>query len=95
MTSQQLIAWDINGDAAYPLEVAPLNRKWMDETNQRFAYRCLPLVIANQCGWMIHCPFGFTAKWNGNADQKAIRFWYHQRKKDARVSSHFGFLAAA
>jgi hypothetical protein len=91
MTSPQLIAWDIHGDAAYPLTTAPVARQWMDETAQRFAYRCLPLVIANQAGWMIRCPFGFTAKWNGNVDQKAIRLWYHERKKDARVSSHFGY----
>jgi hypothetical protein len=63
----------------------------MDKTDRRFAYRCLPMVIANQCGWTIHCPFGFTAKWNGKDDPKAIRFWYHDRKKDERVSSHFGF----
>lgn len=91
MTSQPLIAWDVNGDAAYPLRPAPLTRGWMDNTSQRFAYRCLPLVIANQSGWTIHCPFGFTAKWNGNPDLKAIRFWFHERKKDQRVSSHFGY----
>ena len=89
--SQQLIAWDIDGNSHYPLRAAPIARDWMDATNQRFAYRCLPLVIANQAGWMIHAPFGFTAKWNGNVDEKAIRFWYHERKKDYRVTSHFGY----
>ena len=90
MTSQPFIAWDIDGNADVPPEVAPVARDWMDATAQRFAYRCLPMVMANQCGWMIHCPIGFTAKWNGGDAAKSIRLWYHNRKRDERVCSHFG-----
>lgn len=90
MTSQPLIAWDIDGNADFPIRVAPVARDWMDATNQRFAYRCLPMVIANQCGWMIHCTFGFTAKWDGRDAEKSIRLWYHNKKRDTRVCSHFG-----
>lgn len=85
-----IIAWDIYGKSDFRIETAPVAREWMDQTDQRFAYRCLPLVIANQSGWMIHCPFGFTARWNGQDSRKGIRLWYHSRKKDDRVSSHFG-----
>jgi len=91
MKTPQLIAWDIFGNSDFPLTVAPVTRDWMDETHQRFAYRCLPLVIANQSGWMIHCPIGFTARWNGGTTAKAIRLWYHNRQRDQRVSSHFGY----
>ena len=31
-------------------------RLWMDETHSRFAYRCLPLTIANAMGWEILLP---------------------------------------
>ncbi|QJU60057.1 hypothetical protein HL653_22035 [Sphingomonas sp. AP4-R1] len=44
---------------------APRRRAWMDETPESFAYRCLPLSIANSHGWEIANPFGFSARWNG------------------------------
>ena len=42
---------------------ADWERDWMDSTPNRFAYRCLPLTIANQTGWWIKNPVGFTATW--------------------------------
>ncbi len=44
---------------------APVTRPWMDEAPQGFAYRCLPLNIANAHGWEVLCPTGFEAVWNG------------------------------
>ena len=44
---------------------APLERAWMDASPSRFAYRCLPLNIANAHGWEILCTAGFSATWNG------------------------------
>lgn len=40
-------------------------RKWMDDTNQSFAYRCLPLNIANMHGWEVRCHAGFRIYWTG------------------------------
>jgi len=37
----------------------------MDDTPESFAYRCLPLNIANAHGWEILIPCGFEAEWNG------------------------------
>jgi len=51
---------------------APAERDWMDKSDQRYAYRCLPLGIANAYGWEILSPSGFTAIWNGYADLDAI-----------------------
>jgi Family of unknown function (DUF6065) len=48
-------------------------RDWMDATDQRFAYRCLPLSIANASGWEILCPAGFEAQWDGGSGKEAIR----------------------
>lgn len=45
------------------LVAATVDRVWMDETVMRFAYRCLPLSIANQGGWVVTCPLDFTATW--------------------------------
>lgn len=44
---------------------APTTRPWMDSSPQAFAYRCLPLNIANGHGWEILCPTPFAARWNG------------------------------
>ena len=37
----------------------------MDETDLRYAYRCLPLTIANAMGWEILLPAKIIAEWNG------------------------------
>ena len=67
---------------------ASANRQWMDDTAESFAYRCLPLNIANARGWEILTPCDVTAYWtggprvedvilkvkNGNADVAATIF---------------------
>ncbi len=40
-------------------------REWMDNTPEAFAYRCLPLNIANAHGWEVLTPVAFEACWNG------------------------------
>ncbi len=44
---------------------ASATRGWMDDTQLSFAYRCLPLNIANAHGWEILTPVGFEAIWTG------------------------------
>ncbi len=44
---------------------ASSRRDWMDQSPESFAYRCLPLSIANAHGWEILNPFGFEAIWTG------------------------------
>jgi hypothetical protein len=39
----------------------------MDATPEAFAYRCLPLNIANAHGWELLSPCGFEARWSGGA----------------------------
>jgi hypothetical protein len=53
---------------------ADWQRDWMDATPNRFAYRCLPLTIANQTGWWVRNPVGFTATWRGASAPGAIDF---------------------
>jgi hypothetical protein len=47
-------------------------RQWMDDTNERYAYRCLPLTVANSHGWDLLSPCAFEARWNGTIDEKAV-----------------------
>ena len=51
---------------------APATRPWMDLTPESFAYRCLPLNIANAHGWEILSPCGFEAVWDGGSGVEAV-----------------------
>ena len=64
-------------------------RAWMDALPERFAYRCLPLLIANQAGWDLLCPTGFSVRWNGRRGLDAIRFKWDGAPTGS-VGSHFG-----
>ena len=55
---------------------ADWERPWMSQSPQRFAYRCLPLTIANQTGWWILNPIGFTAVWRGESGPGSIEFQF-------------------
>ncbi len=44
----------------------------MDASDRRFAYRCLPLDIANGHGWEILCPASFRASWDGRPAKEAV-----------------------
>jgi hypothetical protein len=51
---------------------APATRAWMDATPESFAYRCLPLNIANSHGWEFLSPCAFDAVWNGEPGVDAV-----------------------
>lgn len=71
------------------LRPAPVDRAWMDASPERFAYRCLPLNIANAHGWEILSPSGFSATWNGGAGLDAITVTPDAGMR-APALSHFG-----
>ena len=79
-------------DDAPALVPARSDRDWMDATDQRFAYRCIPLSIANASGWEILLPFSVEAIYFGGSGIDDL----HVRSDDAgdRLSqiavSHFG-----
>ena len=64
----------------------------MNETSERYAYRCIPLAIANASGWEMLLPRGFEATWDGGTGNEAIQI----RSLDGSamdgqlVISHFG-----
>jgi hypothetical protein len=77
-----------------PMALVPgrSDRDWMDATSNRFAYRCLPLLIANATGWEMLCPLGFSATWDGGAGVEAIVCHIDELEApfDTYVTSHFG-----
>ena len=66
-------------------------REWFD---QHF-YRCLPLTIGNQYGFVITNQFDFSFVWNGQDDRDAVSFRFYESEEEIQskyfsVSSHFG-----
>jgi hypothetical protein len=53
---------------------AESTRDWMTNTPESFAYRCLPLNIANAHGWEILTPCAFDAIWTGGTGTDAVQF---------------------
>jgi hypothetical protein len=58
-------------------------------------YRCLPLTIGNQYGFIIKSEFDFSFIWNGKDDNEAITFYFNEdmgslNNKSPRIESHFG-----
>lgn len=51
---------------------ATSRRAWMDGTPDSFAYRCLPLAIANAHGWELLSPVGFKARWRGGQGAESV-----------------------
>ena len=62
---ERIIAFETHPQGDMPVEVPPVERDWMEQSPLRFAYRCLPLAIANRSGWIIRNPTTFVAVWNG------------------------------
>lgn len=69
---------------------ASSRRDWMDATPESFAYRCLPLNIANAHGWEILNPNAFAARWNGGSDTNAVTIRMGGAKTDFAPVSLFG-----
>jgi hypothetical protein len=67
----KLVAYVIDGHSIR-IRPAPLERAWMEQSDQRFAYRCLPLNIANGHGWEILCDAGFSSVWDGGSNPEAV-----------------------
>jgi hypothetical protein len=85
-----LIAYALHSNQpadVYP-EPAPISRDWMDNAHLRHPYRCLPLVIANQCGWILRNPVGFSAYWYGGSAKEDVELRFDT--PDNRIMSHFG-----
>jgi Family of unknown function (DUF6065) len=71
---------------------ADWQRTWMNNTPQRYAYRCLPLTIVNQTGWWIKNPVGFTATWRGATHPGSIEFQFDASGEvwSSWINSQFG-----
>ena len=92
MDSDELLAFHTGRDPEVTIEPAPRWREWMNAT-RRNANRCLPLLVANEHGWVMRNPLAFTATWDGRAHPSAIRLSFDSANVEDTppVTSHFGF----
>jgi hypothetical protein len=72
------------------LAPAPIGRDWMDGTPQRFAHRCLPLLIANQAGWHILSPQKVDLWWSGGGAMSDLHVKQLAGPEPCMAHSHFG-----
>lgn len=88
----RLIAYQVGPNPGYVLEPAPPLRDWMDAAPGRTPYRCLPMVMANQGGWVVRCPCAITATWNGKDHPDNLKLTYSDPNapKELIAVSHFG-----
>ncbi len=84
-----ITAYAVNRELDMPIVRAGQDRAWMDSTRMRFAYRCLPMLIANQHGWFILNSQAFTAIWDGGEEVEAIHLAYEGHPPYPALT-HFG-----
>jgi hypothetical protein len=78
----KLTAYSLEGDLL-PIEAGRISRDWMDEMAHRFPKRCLPMLIANQHGWMVCLRERVKVAWSGFPEKMAMA-------TVGPVMSHFG-----
>ena len=80
---------------------APVQRGWMGATDEQFAKRCLPLLMANQAGWHLLNDREVTVEWDGGSGPGSVVVRHAEAATDARDGrllpdqersmSHFGY----
>ncbi len=85
-----LIAYPVQPGTEMSLIPAPVERDWLDGTAQRFGYRCLPVLIANQAGWFILNGHALEVVWNGGPAISDLTVTYQTGEPPYPAVSHFG-----
>lgn len=83
-----LTAYALQGPLT-PLVPASIRRAWMDETPAGFANRCLPMLIANQSGWVLLNRGRVQVTWNGGLGSQDVTIDMDDPDTEA-PQSHFG-----
>lgn len=87
MTKTLTIYRLFDGPPRVRIEPANQNRDWMDTSDHRFAYRCLPLNIANQHGWAVYPENTISAIWHGGKQVESVEIL---NSGQGIAGSHFG-----
>ena len=82
----------LDGPPIFPVVPLTAKRNWMNKSRDKFAYKCIPLNIANQYGYAVLCPEDFTIDWWGGTEEKDVDFQVTSKNdyfKD-HLHSYFG-----
>jgi hypothetical protein len=85
----RLDAYQVTAEAIVALAPASARRPWMEASPERFANRCLPLMMANQAGWVVTLTEPVEVEWSGRSGQGEVDVRGSPRVKQ-NVASHFG-----
>lgn len=77
------------GTENFKIEPSSIKRDWMDNTKDKFAYRCLPMTMANQHSWDVKSPGDVDLEWNGDEGFDGVKISTESNLKFA--SSLFGY----
>jgi hypothetical protein len=82
----------LDGPAIFPVIPLTAKRSWMDKSRDKFAYKCIPLNIANQYGYAVLCPADFTIDWWGGDGETDVDFHVTSKEDYFRdhLHSYFG-----
>jgi hypothetical protein len=86
----KVVAYQIHEDDFAPIRPARRERKWMEDADKKFPYRCLPLVVANQYGWEILSTHHVRAIWDGTSNPDGLQVENLYGDGELHASSHFG-----
>lgn len=88
----KLTAYEIHKNANFKRYLRPSSstRDWMDNSTNQFAYRCLPLTIANTYGWDILNSSAIEAVWDGGNTREAVKITGTDSNSPLSAHSHFG-----
>jgi hypothetical protein len=86
-----LIAYHRDEPPAMKIVPASRWREWMNATALRNANRCLPLLAANEAGWMLLNVKRFSASWSGEDSETAIVIDYGAQPPAERALTIFGY----
>lgn len=91
LEAPELVCFAVDDDPP-KLVPARAERDWMDATTDRFAYRCIPLSIANASGWEVLSPIAFEVTWRGGNLKSDMTFSTSgdPRRLERLAVSHFG-----
>jgi Family of unknown function (DUF6065) len=85
-----LIAYRTSQWPPLRLARASSQRRWMAADQVHHAIRCLPLLIANQAGWMILNSHALQVTWTGREEVPSLTIDYLQGYAPYPAVSHFG-----
>jgi hypothetical protein len=88
--ASSMIAYHGSRQPAIRIVPASKTRDWMSGDGS-FANRCLPMVVANQAGWLLLNTHRFTATWDGGSLRDSVSVEYDGvTPVTPPASAHFG-----